>query len=62
MRSLVILAAPLQGDVVFEDSIQGQRAKPLAPGYLLPRLRCWLSRLGRRSSGIVVERHAYGLW
>ncbi len=23
--------------------IQGRRAQPLAPGYLLPRLRRWLS-------------------
>ena len=29
--------------VVLEDLIQGLRAKPLAPGYLLPRLRRWVS-------------------
>ncbi len=29
----------LPGRAVFWDVIQGRRAKPLASGYLLPRLR-----------------------
>ncbi len=32
------LWAPFQGAVEFCEVIQGLRAKPLAPGYLLPRL------------------------
>jgi len=37
------LVPPFQGAVLFEDLIQGLRAKRLAPGYLLPRLRRWLN-------------------
>ncbi len=37
------LQAPFQGVIVLVGLIQGLRAKPLALGYPLPRLRRWLS-------------------
>ncbi len=45
-----MLIAPFQGGVEFSDFIQGLRAKPLTPGYLLPRLRRCLSCLASRST------------
>ena len=43
LHVLVMLAAPFQGVIVLVGLIQGLRAKPLALGYPLPRLRRWLS-------------------
>jgi len=34
-----MVGAPFQGAVAVIGLIQGLRAKPLAPGYLLPRLQ-----------------------
>ena len=43
--NLRAMFAPLQVAGSIEDLFQGRRAKPLAPGYLVPRLRRWLNHL-----------------
>ena len=64
-----MLAAPFPGRMCLWDLIQGLRAKPLAPGYPLPRLRRWLSCPSRGSSTLsssgtqlVLQTHHNPIW